>query len=402
MSKKRKTKEKLRLPFFVWTVRDRDGVWQADGRGNTVNPGRHSLGTKDYEEGLEKLQLLDKVQAVALGLADPSILSPGTTKSIALDAGKDMYLKHVARPFVAGGGVDKTQQRYEAVLNKFVPWVKLEGLEYWEHIKRRHLTSYADWLLEGEYEYATVFLELTTIKQVFNYFIREELLPVECKIHMPLRKPSGTNTFCYTKEQLTAMADRCSSRSGLAWLRAIICGLSFTGMRISELTGLRPSDVDLDKNMITLTDERFNRTAAPGTARRMKNSRNRSFPIHSQLLPIIAPLVKRGASRVFTGPDGQKISGDAVRLAFVSEVIDPLSEKYPSGEDEIGFKDGRLHSFRHYFCSLVANAGVSELAVMRWLGHGSSLMVKHYYHLNDPESQRQMEKVDFKFGSEAE
>ena len=402
MNKKRTSSEKVRLLFFIWSLRIRNGVWQADGRGNRVNPGRHSLGTKDHDEAMEKLQLLDKVQAVALGLADPSILSSPKTKSIALDDGKKMYLKHVARPFVTGGGVDKTKLRYDAVLSKSVPWAKQEGLNYWEHIKRRHLTSYADWLLEGEYEYATVFLELTTIKQVVNYFIREEMLPIECKIHMPLRKPSGTNTFCYTKEQLTAMADRCSSRSGLAWLHAIIAGLSFTGMRISELTGLRPSDVDLNKNMITLTDERFNRTATPGTARRMKNSRNRSFPIHSQLLPIIAPLVKRGGNRVFTGPDGQKISGDAVRLAFVSDVIEPLSVKFPSGEDEIGFKDGRLHSFRHYFCSLVANAGVSELAVMRWLGHGSSLMVKHYYHLNDPESQRQMEKVDFKFGSEAE
>jgi integrase len=252
------------------------------------------------------------------------------------------------------------------------------------------------------YAYRTQFLELTTIKQAVNYFIFEELLPIECKIHLSMRKASGTDTYSYRIEQVRAMLSHCKSRPGLAWMRLVIAGLAFTGMRISELTGLRPTDVDLEKKIITLTDERFSRHTVDGKGRRTKNSKNRMFPIHPALFPLIEPFVKRGGSRVFTGPAGEQLNGDAVRLAFVSEVIEPLSEKFPSGEDEIGFKDGRLHSFRHYFCSLCANAGVSELAVMRWLGHGSSLMVKHYYHLNDDESRRQMGKVDFDFGSEAE
>ena len=121
MSKKRKSSEKIRLLFFVWSLRIRNGVWQADGRGNTVNPGRHSLGTKDYDEAMEKLQLLDRVQAVALGLADPGILGRNKGMPLFLEDGKKAYLKHAARPMIAGGACKKSQQRYKAVLDKLLP-----------------------------------------------------------------------------------------------------------------------------------------------------------------------------------------------------------------------------------------------------------------------------------------
>ena len=32
--------------------------------------------------------------------------------------------------------------------------------------------------------------------------------------------------------------------------------------------------------------------------------------------------------------------------------------------------------------------------VMEWLGHSDSKMVKHYYHLQDEESQRRMNQID--------
>jgi hypothetical protein len=31
---------------------------------------------------------------------------------------------------------------------------------------------------------------------------------------------------------------------------------------------------------------------------------------------------------------------------------------------------------------------------MEWLGHADSAMVRHYYHLNDEESLRQMDQLD--------
>jgi Phage integrase family len=83
-----------------------------------------------------------------------------------------------------------------------------------------------------------------------------------------------------------------------------------------------------------------------------------------------------------------------VRNVFIREVIKPLAPKFPSPEDEQGFKNGRLHSYRHYFVSHCANNAINERAIMEWLGHQDSEMVRHYYHLHDEEARRQMDRLD--------
>lgn len=65
-----------------------------------------------------------------------------------------------------------------------------------------------------------------------------------------------------------------------------------------------------------------------------------------------------------------------------------------AGFTKVGFEDARFHSFRHYFVSRCVNRGVTELAVMEWVGHSDSAMVRYYYHLDPNESRRQMAKLD--------
>ncbi len=117
-----------------------------------------------------------------------------------------------------------------------------------------------------------------------------------------------------------------------------------------------------------------------------KSGYNRSFPIHPNLVKVFDEMSNR-SGKVFRGPRGGQLKPDTVRLILVRDVITSLTKKFPHGEDEIGFADGRLHSFRHYFCSTCANSGIPENMVMRWLGHRSSEMVQHYYHLHDAGSK---------------
>ena len=61
---KKPKKEKIAQRYFTWLLGLRDGVYYADGRTNAPPAGRHSLGTKDYEQAREALK-----QLVAEGLA---------------------------------------------------------------------------------------------------------------------------------------------------------------------------------------------------------------------------------------------------------------------------------------------------------------------------------------------
>jgi len=107
-----------------------------------------------------------------------------------------------------------------------------------------------------------------------------------------------------------------------------------------------------------------------------------------------------GLTRIrFHGPRGGRLKPDTVRRIFVREVIEPLAKKFLTPVGERGFKHGRLHSFRHYFCSTCANNGVPERIVMEWLGHADSAMIRHYFHLHDDEARRRMSSLDFLGGA---
>lgn len=45
------------------------------------------------------------------------------------------------------------------------------------------------------------------------------------------------------------------------------------------------------------------------------------------------------------------------------------------------------------------NKNISERAVMEWVGHADSAMVRHYFHLHDEEAQRQMQSLDLLGGA---
>lgn len=395
MPAKRK-KERIVGAHFVWLLGQRDGVYYADGRSNRPPAGRHSLGTRDYAEALEALKQLDLVQAVTLGRADRSLLAAAPPNQISLAEGRRLYLQHVTRPRVVRGARPASAKRYRPVFDKFEEFAKGEGITSWNQVTRRTLEAYAAHLDDEGFAYATQYLELTTLKQAIKWLVEEGRLPASCQVRLQLSKPQGTTTYCWRPEEVQAMVQHCRRHAALGWLADVIAALACTGLRISELASLRRSDIDRDRNLITLTDESTRgRRKAGRQARQTKSGRSRAFPIHGDLQQVLGGLRPAADGLAFHGPRGGRLKPDTVRRVLIREVLTPLRKKYTTASGQVGFADGRLHSFRHYFCSACANSGVPEQVVMAWLGHRDSAMVRHYYHLYDDEAQRQMKRLNF-------
>ena len=389
-------KERVVGTYFVWLLGRRSGVYYADGRSNSRDAGRHSLGTKNHSQALEFLKTLDLVRAVELGLADRTALTAQAQGPLALGEGRRLYMNHAQRPRIVGGARPSSVKRYRAVFDKFEKFAQGEGVAVWNQVSRRILEAYAAHLDDEGYAYATEYLELTTLKQVVKWLIDEGHLPASCRIHLPLEKPQGTTTYCWRAEEVHAMVRHCRMHAELDWLGDVFTALACTGLRISELASLRRSDIDLENNLVRLTDESTQPKRNRQQVRQTKSGRSRSFPVHPDLQPVLAKLLRpKGDGFVFHGPKGGRLKPDTVRQTLVREVLTALEEEFPSRDGELGFKDGRLHSFRHYFASTCANSGVPEQVVMRWLGHQDSRMVQHYYHLHDEVAQRQMERLSF-------
>jgi site-specific recombinase XerD len=395
MPKPRK-KEQVICPFFVWNLGLRNGVYFGDGRANEPALGRHSLGTRNRNTALVRLRELDEEMAVRHGrLRKEQVSDDSVAKSLELLEGWHLYRAHVSRPRIAGGTKPSTAKRYRAIFDKFIKFAESRGVNLWNHVDRRTLEDYAAWLDDQGYAYRTEYIELSTLKQAVKWFVAEGLLPMDRLIVLPLKKATGSDTYCWTTEQVQAMREHCQADARLIWLDRVIAALAFTGLRISELAGLRWSDVDTTLNHIMLTDESRSAKKKKRKRRETKSSRSRSFPIHPDLQSVLSAIPRSADGQIFHGPLGGILKPDTLRVILVRDVLTPLSSRFPSTEDEIGFVDGRLHSFRHYFCSVCANNGVSEQLLMSWLGHSDSAMVKHYYHVHNETAQSEMGRLDF-------
>jgi integrase len=389
-------KERIVGRYFSWLIGKRNDVFVADGRANHPNDlGRHSLGTRDRQQAMERLARLDLIKGVELGLADRSLLDAVPDAFLSLDEGRRLYLEHVRRPPVLGGAGESTQKRYRAVLDKFIPFAHKEGVRNWQSVTKKLLEAYGAWLDEENYSLATEYLELTTLKQIMGWLAAEKHIPTSCLFALPLEKPQGTSTYCYKPKEVQNMIAHCLAHTPLVWLGEVIIGLATTGLRIGELASLRWKDFDFQNKMIRLTDDRSRATRANRRrVRATKTHRDRVLPMQRDLYDLLQRMTHNPDGLVFHGPLGGRLKPDTVRNVLVREVLESLAKESSNPPEEKGFRQGRLHSFRHYFCSVCANYRVPEHVLMTWLGHQDSKMVRHYYHLFQEESQRQMAKIE--------
>jgi integrase len=379
--------------FFTWRIFTRDGVYYADGRGGKHDLGKHSLGTRDRDEALDRLKQLDRHKAIKLGLIDPK--TTAATEPISITDGWKLYMEFSGRSPVLGGASQPTLQRYGAVRDKHIEFCRKNGIADWSSFDARMLERYGNWLSKDHAD-RTAYLELTLLKGVNAWLIKSKLLPAICKLVYPLRKPQGTDTYCYSRREVSAMLAWCQSSAKLAWLAAVIVALAHTGMRISELAGLRWSDVDLEHDTIRVADERASRRKmAAGTARTTKGRRSRIVPIHSRLKAVLVTLAQQPDGRVFHALLGGRLRSRNVLEDFITKVIEPLKHRFATPDGEIGFEHGRLKSFRHFFCSQAFLGGASEGEIREWLGHRESKMVEHYRHLRNDDARRKMEQIEF-------
>ncbi|WP_339745340.1 site-specific integrase [uncultured Rubinisphaera sp.] len=391
MLKKRKRQE-IQCYYFKWILYQRpNGIWYADGRSNSLDLGRHSLGTSDQAEARSLVSELDLNMAVKNGLVNKSILNRDSKSFLQISEGRRFYDDYTKRPASAGGPGEATRRRYKSVLDKFERFTVQSHINFWDHVTNETLDRYATWLDQIPIAFSTQCGELAVIKRVNKYLVENSYLPPEALIKKSIQRNHDSTTYCWKSVEVNAMIEACRTPN-LIWLGNIILALAHTGMRISELTDLRWSDVDIDKKLITLTDESRQKFISVRRKRILKSRCSRVFPIHPTLLSVLKSIKNLADGYVFHDSRGVKVTPDLVRATLVRDVVKPLAHHFPSPEGEVGFKDGRLHSFRHYFCSVCANNHVPERMLMGWLGHKNSAMITRYYHMNDKTSLDVMNK----------
>lgn len=388
---------KIRYRFFMWSISQRNGIYYADGRSNSPKLGRFSLETRDNEDAKKKLHDLDQLMAVKHKRADRSILlQSDLTLELTFEDAWLAYDQHISRPVEIGGIAKSSRARYYSTYLSFRKFADKKCIKYWNQVNKQLLEQYVTYRKGLEDAFTTIVNDVTNIKTMMNWLIEENYLPQSCKIKLQVSKIGKSDRYCYTGTEVEAMISYCKSQDKLAWLHHIIVGLSHTGLRISELAGLRWSDITTteDCKMIGLIDERaYSRSSAP--IRNNKNHQSRVLPVHPRLAEILNTIPFSEDGYIFRNSQGRRLVGKNVYKTFARNVLMPLAHMFPSSPGAAGFVDGTIHSFRHYFISECINQNIPREVILNWVGQSNSEILNLYYSLKANQSVSHMSKLRF-------
>jgi len=209
----------------------------------------------------------------------------------------------------------------------------------------------------------TVRLELALLSHLFNTCIREWGVGLAGNPLLNIRKPApgaGRDRRLTADEEsrLYAAVDA-HTNPFLGWIVRIAVE---TGMRSSEITGLRVGQVDTARRIVKLDET--------------KNGSSRVVPLTKEATAIFKLALNHSlkpldTDLIFFGEPGR----DGKRRPYV------FSKSWRAMRSGLGMSDLRFHDLRHEAVSRFVESGLSDMQVSAISGHKSMQMLRRYTHL---------------------
>ena len=373
--------------YYNWLLSKRGEVWQADGRSNDVDAGRHSLGTHNEDEARDIVHELDEEMAMKLGLIERKV--PVTRSGLTVLQAIEIFRAHKKRPVPVGGVEPQTLERYDRILNKFKSFTEARRERFVTEVCLEMFDDYVSMLEDKDFALTTIVTEMVLLKSLHQFCIDQKLLDPRFGFRYQLRRPGGSLTYCPSADEVDEILSVLKNEPSLTWLYRVVEVLSKTGLRFGEARDLEWRDIDKDFKYLKVRDESYLTNAGGGEVRKTKTRKSRKIPIHRDLAVVLKTFQKQ-SGRILAGPRGGKLRNDIFGDTLRANVI-PMVIEACGGTDVLRLT---AHGFRHYFVSRCANRGVPQFSVMSWLGHSTPRMSNYYYHQNDAASLEHMRQLE--------
>jgi len=208
----------------------------------------------------------------------------------------------------------------------------------------------------SEVSVATTNRALALIKSMFNRAVEWKKLTENPCTTVKLFKENNQRLRYLEQEDMKKLLD-----NSKGYLHAIVITALFTGMRKSEILGLKWKDCDFNRGLIRLT--------------RTKNNETRTLPMSDKVKSALIAVQKHLESAyIFCKKNGKPFGN--VRKSF-----DKLLKVCKID----GF---RFHDLRHTYASQLVMNGVDLNTVRELLGHKSLQMTLRYAHLSPDHKRR--------------
>ena len=210
---------------------------------------------------------------------------------------------------------------------------------------------------------ATINRELACLKTMFNKAIEWERVKTNPAAKIKKFREANIQERILAIDEMKRLLEAAATT-----LRPVLALALNTGMRRSEILGLRRRDVDFVKGFILLEDS--------------KSGKARKIPMNSLIFDLLRER-KREGEFVFPSQDSH---GQVQPLRDVKTAFKGACRR-------AGIKALRFNDLRHTAATKMIEAGVDLVTVSRILGHASIQMTMRYAHPTPENMRRAVEKL---------
>jgi len=261
-----------------------------------------------------------------------------------------------------------TTLNYEHDLRDFANFLGETALEKVDYL---FLRRYLAFLKENNLKQRTISRRISCLRSFFKFLCREGYLKVNPIVSLRGPKQEKHLPLFFTEEEVLKLI---AAPEGRHWMglrdRAILETFYSTGMRISELVGLRQDDIDFIGGIVKVMG---------------KGKKEKILPIGEKALKAIREyLEKRGKDSevVFMNKNKKPITVRGVRL-IIDKYIRRVSQKQGASP----------HTLRHSFATHLLNRGADLRSVQELLGHVNLSTTQIYTHLTTEKLKQVYEKA---------
>ena len=279
---------------------------------------------------------------------------------------------------------------YRIAAKSFVRWLGKRSNQRLEAISRDDLIKFLEHAHSGGRSAKTANQYKKSLANAFRQAMHSGLLLMNPSDGIEdLPQEDSVDREPFSEREIAALVT--AAQHDPEWRTAILIG-AYTGLRISNCTRMKWSDVNLEKGMIQVEPVKQRRAA--------KRKKILSIPLHNTLATALTalPVSDDPEAVLFPRLSRVPVSG---RNGLNSEFRDimktaGIDRKLVRSRDlghrrEVAKKS--FHSLRHAANSLMAEAGVSQELRREILGHTSDAMNDIYTHLSDGSLKRAVDAL---------
>jgi integrase/recombinase XerC len=276
------------------------------------------------------------------------------------------------------GAAPATVRAYRTDLEAFVTWAERMPLAGPGEVTRTVLRRYLAHLGTRRYARRTVARKASALRRYFAWSARTGRLGADPAAGLSAPGGSGRLPRVLRDDELDALLDQppASVDTDPPALRsrddAVLELLYGSGLRVSELCGLRPSDLDLDRRRVTVWG---------------KGSKQRVVPLSAPAVEALRDWMGHGR-RVMAGPDtpvdavflnrrGHRLGSRDVRRLLDRRASSPT---HP-------------HALRHTFATHLLDGGADIRTVQELLGHSDLGTTQGYTHVSKQRLRSVLDKT---------